>query len=233
MRGSFLLTMVVRKDLVWCCTSPLCHFSVSSKSKFHKTVSFTKRKDSPEQVKFCPSADGKNTSQPIGKRPNDWHRCQNMRGGYNRQQDVKLELQMNKVTRKICCKLIVCMEFIFVYQVRLIHEVYPDDTFQASRQVLTIADIEIRDRLAESHINKLLYQYCCEARPRQAHANMVLVKALHIRPDLRLPALECCLKVKEVISILSLSNILVEEKKFYNVSSAFHHRCPFYLYGCI
>ncbi|XP_045024451.1 autophagy-related protein 2 homolog A isoform X1 [Daphnia magna] len=149
--------------------------NASSKSKFHKTVSFTKRKDSPEQVKFCPSADGKNTSQPIGKRPNDWHRCQNMRGGYNRQQDVKLELQMNKV--------------------RLIHEVYPDDTFQASRQVLTIADIEIRDRLAESHINKLLYQYCCEARPRQAHANMVLVKALHIRPDLRLPALECCLKV--------------------------------------
>jgi hypothetical protein len=52
-------------------------------------------------------------------------------------------------------------------------------------------------KTAESHINKFLYQYCCEARPRQAHANMVLIKALHVRPDLHLPALECCLKVIE------------------------------------
>lgn len=90
-------------------------------------------------------------------------------------------------------------KFIGIQKVRFIHEVYPEDTFQASRQVLTIGDIEIRDRLAESHINKFLYQYCCEARPRQAHANMVLIKALHVRPDLHLPALECCLKVIEFI----------------------------------
>ena len=83
----------------------------------------------------------------------------------------------------------------FNSQVRFQHEVYPESTFQASRQVLAVGEIEIRDRLAHSHINKFLYQYCSEARPRQAHANMVLIKALHVRPDLHVPALECCLKV--------------------------------------
>ena len=78
---------------------------------------------------------------------------------------------------------------------RFQHEVYPETTTQASRQVLTVGEIEIRDRLAHSHINKFLYQYCSEARPRQAHANMVLIKALHVRPNVQLPALECCLKV--------------------------------------
>ena len=78
---------------------------------------------------------------------------------------------------------------------RFQHEVYPQTTTQASRQVLTVGEIEIRDRLAHSHINKFLYQYCSEARPRQAHANMVLIKALHVRPNVQLPALECCLKV--------------------------------------
>ena len=85
-------------------------------------------------------------------------------------------------------------------QVRFQHEVYPDNTFEASRQVLAIGDIEIRDRLAHSHINKFLYQYCSEARPRQAHANMVLVKALHVRPDQHVPALECSLKVIKIFS---------------------------------
>lgn len=83
----------------------------------------------------------------------------------------------------------------FILQVRFIHDVYPDSAVQASRQVLSIGEIEIRDRLAQSHINKLLYQYCSEARPRQSHANMVLIKALHVRPDFHGSTQECCLKV--------------------------------------
>ena len=82
-----------------------------------------------------------------------------------------------------------------VGQVRFQHEVYPEEAAEASRQVLAVGEIEIRDRLAHSPINKFLYQYCSEQRPRQAHANMILVKALHARPDHHLPAVECSLKV--------------------------------------
>jgi len=58
-------------------------------------------------------------------------------------------------------------------QIRIQHEVYPDNTLQASRQVLIINDLEIRDRVALSKINKFLYQYSSDAIPRQSHANMV------------------------------------------------------------
>lgn len=101
----------------------------------------------------------------------DWHTL----GGPGRQQDVLMELQLNKV--------------------RFQHEAYPEFTTEASRQVLLISEIEIRDRLASSHINKFLYQYSSEARPRQTHANMFAMKALHIRPDPKLSAQECCLKL--------------------------------------
>ncbi|XP_023222946.1 autophagy-related protein 2 homolog B-like isoform X2 [Centruroides sculpturatus] len=98
-----------------------------------------------------------------------------MRGGVGRMHDVVMELQMNKV--------------------RFQHEVYPEKTEQASRQVLIIHDVEIRDRLASSKINKFLYQYASQAMPRQSHANMVVIKAVHIRPDPNLLTQECSLKV--------------------------------------
>ena len=63
-------------------------------------------------------------------------------------------------------------------QIRIQHEVYPDDTYQASRQVLVITDLEIRDRLALSNINKFLYQYSSDAIPRQSHASMVRTSQL-------------------------------------------------------
>ena len=58
-------------------------------------------------------------------------------------------------------------------QVRFQYEDYPEDTKQAWRQVFLVQDVEIRDRLSSSQINKLLYQYSTEARPKQTHANMV------------------------------------------------------------
>lgn len=61
----------------------------------------------------------------------------------------------------------------FFAQVRFQHEVYPENTVQASRQVLLITELEIRDRLASSQINKFLYQYTSQARPKQSHAHMV------------------------------------------------------------
>ena len=56
---------------------------------------------------------------------------------------------------------------------RLQHETYPDCVEQSSRFVFLIYDIEIRDKLANSRINKFLYHYSTETRPRQSHANMV------------------------------------------------------------
>ncbi|XP_014472680.1 PREDICTED: autophagy-related protein 2 homolog A isoform X2 [Dinoponera quadriceps] len=96
-------------------------------------------------------------------------------GGPARRHDVLMELQLNKI--------------------RFQHEVYPENTAEASRQVLLVNEIEVRDRLASSRINKFLYQYSSEARPRQSHANMFTMKAVHVRPDPRLSAQECCLKL--------------------------------------
>ncbi|XP_032665002.1 autophagy-related protein 2 homolog A isoform X2 [Odontomachus brunneus] len=96
-------------------------------------------------------------------------------GGPGRRHDVLMELQLNKI--------------------RFQHEVYPENTAEASRQVLLVNEIEVRDRLASSRINKFLYQYSSEARPRQSHANMFTMKAVHVRPDPRLNAQECCLKL--------------------------------------
>ena len=56
---------------------------------------------------------------------------------------------------------------------RLQYEVFPQDTAQATRLVFLVRDLEIRDRLAQSNINKFLYQYTTETMPRQSHANMV------------------------------------------------------------
>lgn len=56
---------------------------------------------------------------------------------------------------------------------RLQYEVFPQDTTQATRLVFLVRDLEIRDRLAQSNINKFLYQHTTETMPRQSHANMV------------------------------------------------------------
>ncbi|XP_058807955.1 autophagy-related protein 2 homolog B isoform X2 [Phymastichus coffea] len=96
-------------------------------------------------------------------------------GGPGRRLDVLMELQLNKV--------------------RFLHEIYPEHTTQASWQGLEVNEIEVRDRLASSQINMFLYQYSSEARPKQSFANMLFVKAIHTRPDPRLPAEECCLKI--------------------------------------
>lgn len=65
------------------------------------------------------------------------------------------------------------LKYFNYFQVRFQHEVYPENTTEASRQVLLIQDVELRDRLATSTINKFLYQYSSEAKPKQSQAPMV------------------------------------------------------------
>ncbi|XP_011503827.1 PREDICTED: autophagy-related protein 2 homolog A [Ceratosolen solmsi marchali] len=126
-------------------------------------------KISPNKVRF-----GSVPSSPRARARNfasDWQEL----GGPGRRHDVLMELQLNKI--------------------RFQHEVYPESAPEASRQILLVSEIEVRDRLASSHINKFLYQYSSEAQPRQSHANMFAAKAVHLRPDPKLATQECCLKL--------------------------------------
>lgn len=78
-----------------------------------------------------------------------------LKGGLNRNLNVHMEFQLNKV--------------------RFQHELYPETTKHASRQVLIISEVEIRDRLESSEINKFLYQYTGQSKPKQSNANMVSI----------------------------------------------------------
>lgn len=46
-----------------------------------------------------------------------------------------------------------------------------------SRQVFIVQELEIRDRLASSQLNKFLYLYTSESMPRRTHSNMVREEA--------------------------------------------------------
>lgn len=105
-------------------------------------------------------------------------------GGKGRNHDFLMEIQLSKV--------------------KFQHEVYPPCNPEcgsslvehpASRQVFIVQDLEIRDRLATSQMNKFLYLYCSKEMPRKAHSNMLTIKALHVRPESGRSPQECCLRV--------------------------------------
>ncbi|XP_051578281.1 autophagy-related protein 2 homolog B-like isoform X1 [Myxocyprinus asiaticus] len=104
-------------------------------------------------------------------------------GGWGRNPDVLMEIQLSKV--------------------RFQHEVYPQMTQEAgvlveqpvSRQVFSVQDLEIRDRLASSMMNKFLYLYSSKEMPRKAHSNMLTIRALHLSPEAGQAPQECCLRV--------------------------------------
>ncbi|XP_017466470.1 PREDICTED: autophagy-related protein 2 homolog B [Rhagoletis zephyria] len=93
-------------------------------------------------------------------------------GGVQRNHGVIVEIQLTKV--------------------RLSYEIYPNYTAQASRQVLVINDIEIRDRLQSSEINKFLYHPSTRTTSHKSPQQMVVIKALHVRPNPKLSAAEEC-----------------------------------------
>nr|XP_045009794.1 autophagy-related protein 2 homolog B isoform X2 [Jaculus jaculus] len=105
-------------------------------------------------------------------------------GGKGRNHDFLMEIQLSKV--------------------KFQHEVYPPckpecdsglSEHPVSRQVFIVQDLEIRDRLATSQMNKFLYLYCSKEMPRKAHSNMLTIKALHVRPESGRSPQECCLRV--------------------------------------
>ncbi|XP_070608738.1 autophagy-related protein 2 homolog B [Erythrolamprus reginae] len=105
-------------------------------------------------------------------------------GGKGRNPDFLIEIQLSKV--------------------KFQHEVYPSSESECelsmleqpvSRQIFMVQDLEIRDRLATSQMNKFLYLYCSKEMPRKAHSNMLIVKALHVRPESGRSPQECCLRI--------------------------------------
>ncbi|XP_039326602.2 autophagy-related protein 2 homolog A isoform X1 [Saimiri boliviensis] len=109
-------------------------------------------------------------------------------GGSGRQHHVLMEIQLSKVSFQ--------------------HEVYPAESATGpaapgqeleerplSRQVFIVQELEVRDRLASSQINKFLYLHTSERMPRRAHSNMLTIKALHVAPTTNLGGPECCLRV--------------------------------------
>nr|XP_033810044.1 autophagy-related protein 2 homolog A isoform X3 [Geotrypetes seraphini] len=119
-------------------------------------------------------------------RPQNTWRSQ---GGSGRIHDVLMEIQLTKVSFQ--------------------HEKYPSaseksaaersllesEELPISRQVFIVQELEVRDRLAASQINKFLYLYTSEKMPRRAHSNMLSIKALHVCPEAGLGSPECCLRV--------------------------------------
>ncbi|XP_036114200.1 autophagy-related protein 2 homolog A isoform X1 [Molossus molossus] len=115
---------------------------------------------------------------------NSWR----VQGGSGRQHQVLMEIQLSKVSFQ--------------------HEVYPMEPATGpvapgkeleeqplSRQVFIVQELEIRDRLPSSKINKFLYLHTSERMPRRTHSNMLTIKALHVAPMTNLGAPECCLRV--------------------------------------
>lgn len=118
-------------------------------------------------------------------------------GGRGRNNDVLMEIQLSKVrlfTWNICLGLYIyhcyipsvwpspLIRFSFdLFKVRFQHDVYPQARGASgpaadqpvSRQVFVVQDLEIRDRLAASQMNKFLYLYSSKEMPRKSHSNMV------------------------------------------------------------
>uniref|UniRef100_UPI00358DE779 autophagy-related protein 2 homolog A-like n=1 Tax=Myxine glutinosa TaxID=7769 RepID=UPI00358DE779 len=93
-------------------------------------------------------------------------------GGPGRNQDVLMEIQLKQA---LDYQKAVVMFYKFL--VRFQHEVYSPVLAMTdqpvSRQVFIVQDVEVRDRLASSQINKFLYLYTSERMPRKTYANMV------------------------------------------------------------
>ncbi|XP_044278561.1 autophagy-related protein 2 homolog A isoform X2 [Varanus komodoensis] len=137
---------------------------------------------SPRTKPPLASARSSPSRSAVTNRPQNTWRAQ---GGASRIHDLLMEIQLTKVSFQ--------------------HEAYAScppekpatelEEQPLARQVFLVQELEIRDRLASSQINKFLYLYSSEGMPRRAHSNMLTIKALHVCPEAGLGGPECCLRV--------------------------------------
>ncbi|XP_037396470.1 autophagy-related protein 2 homolog A isoform X3 [Pygocentrus nattereri] len=112
-------------------------------------------------------------------------------GGSGRQHSLLMEIQLTKVSFQHESYLVVAPPAVPGQDV----EGAGVGEQPLSRQVFIVQELEVRDRLASSQINKFLYLYTSESMPRRAHSNMLTVKALQVLPEAGLGGPECCLRV--------------------------------------
>uniref|UniRef100_A0A672Q8R7 Autophagy related 2A n=1 Tax=Sinocyclocheilus grahami TaxID=75366 RepID=A0A672Q8R7_SINGR len=139
-------------------------------------------------------------------------------GGSGRQHTLLMEIQLTKVSFQ--------------------HETYPVVAPPAagpdaegpglgeqpiSRQVFIVQELEVRDRLASSQINKFLYLYTSESMPRRAHSNMLTVKALQVMPESGLGGPECCLRVSLLPLRLNIDQVLIMQQLFFSTEQIMFH----------
>ncbi|KAF4091423.1 hypothetical protein AMELA_G00036730 [Ameiurus melas] len=90
-------------------------------------------------------------------------------GGSGRQHSLLMEIQLTKVSFQHESYLVVMPSAVSGQDI----EGVGLGEQPLSRQVFIVQELEVRDRLASSQINKFLYLYTSESMPRRAHSNMV------------------------------------------------------------
>nr|XP_043897069.1 autophagy-related protein 2 homolog A isoform X2 [Solea senegalensis] len=116
-------------------------------------------------------------------------------GGSGRQHTLLMEIQLTKVSFQHESYQLPAAGQDGEGSVAPVVGVGPGSEQPISRQVFIVQELEVRDRLASSQINKFLYLYTSESMPRRAHSNMLTVKALQLCPESGLGGPECCLRV--------------------------------------
>uniref|UniRef100_A0A668ADV6 Autophagy related 2A n=1 Tax=Myripristis murdjan TaxID=586833 RepID=A0A668ADV6_9TELE len=116
-------------------------------------------------------------------------------GGSGRQHTLLMEIQLTKVSFQHETYPVAVAGQEGEGLVGAVAGVGPAGEQPLSRQVFIVQELEVRDRLASSQINKFLYLYTSESMPRRAHSNMLTVKALQVCPESGLGGPECCLRV--------------------------------------
>uniref|UniRef100_A0A4W6EYZ4 Autophagy related 2A n=1 Tax=Lates calcarifer TaxID=8187 RepID=A0A4W6EYZ4_LATCA len=116
-------------------------------------------------------------------------------GGSGRQHSLLMEIQLTKVSFQHESYPVAVAGQDGEGTVAPVVGVGPGGEQPLSRQVFIVQELEVRDRLASSQINKFLYLYTSESMPRRAHSNMLTVKALQVCPESGLGGPECCLRI--------------------------------------
>ncbi|CAK9301864.1 unnamed protein product [Gordionus sp. m RMFG-2023] len=126
-----------------------------------------------------------------------------------------------KMVSKKCRNKNVLME-IHLNKIRFQYEKFPPHATQVSRQVLSIQEFQILDKLTSSHYNKFLYLYVSDIYPKKSNAPMLLIKALHTKPEINLPTQqECILKVSlQPIRLNMDQEALIFLKDFFQLVTA-------------
>uniref|UniRef100_A0A665XFI8 Autophagy related 2A n=1 Tax=Echeneis naucrates TaxID=173247 RepID=A0A665XFI8_ECHNA len=116
-------------------------------------------------------------------------------GGSGRQHTLLMEIQLTKVSFQHETYPVAVAGQDGEGSMAPVVGVGPSGEQPLSRQVFIVQELEVRDRLASSQINKFLYLYTSESMPRRAHSNMLTMKALQVCPESGLGGPECCLRV--------------------------------------